>query len=1010
MKKVLVLLLALAMLAPMCLVQPVNAEEAFTAKPFYTLAWSDFDQDTYQYLDGLYTLNWGSVGGNITLGGLMYDDNWEEDPSTMKAQALALAQTVKANLDKRPAGARYITTFGPAKMYRIAPENALFFDHAVDQMKVIMDFFFSAYKELGGQLDGLVIDLEYVGLSTYYLMDTDGGEYQPDSIINNPDILRNIVKDKRYYTEIRPLLEEWGFIFYQADTAEKQASYTELYSIHKNAGSKYDRSRSVWNTVMRIHLNNTLNEWGYEPLMKHFPEATMSDYQSMDSAMWLKMSAITDDGTEINGGNSVVAGNVSTYSYYYGQPNSDFYSALKKYTGYNDAIMAKEPFTQLMYYVNFTRYMYESSTSKMIAPWITYYDYGTETSYRISNTAYYTEQLYHLGMFDPQPFLNYTYVGDGVFKDGRENSTHYKEIQQVNNEIMAELTRVAGYSDRKPITSAINWNSDFILTGMYAGGRNIWRITPNTSQISLENFLMVDEESSTPTFFVNGQTVSFPGGKIIEDTAISILGSCGYWIETDADVTPVIMSNANRYKAYPSMEYDFNDYEVGPFDYNTSQPKNAWGFTWKKFGDIQGASNIVEVEGDKKVSIIGNSKNWVKELPVNITAGDTYAEDQTWELTVTIPEEMSADAQINILNYEGKNQEIEDAGFMIKGGKLYYATGEIDEEEELVYTEWMDITPGTYTFRREMNFHFMQETIYSNYILLDASGSELAKLENIPSPGFKYITTIGFGVEKADRAVIVDDFKIYLTGVTADFSVYDAKTGQDAEVGAERTRSTAYRLSWLNATNVAQTANIKVDITENGTTTTETLKTVRLLPGNDGIVTGIVEVKEGQTIKVYMETTIAAPKDPGKVDETDPTDNPDDPGNTDAPSNGRPAPMQPTSSGKKPTAIYVVNPNLTPATQATQAPTEEPTEAPTEEPTVAPTEEPTVAPTEEPTEAPTEETEEPEETKDKDKDKDKDDEDEEDGPNVIVIVAAAVVVLAGAGAGTYFFVIKKKKK
>ena len=285
MKKALALLLALAMVLPLALTQPAKAA-ATPDKPFYALGWSDFDQNTYQYLDGLYTLNWGNTGGTIRLSSLNYDENWEEDPSKMEAEALAVAKTMKANMDKRPAGARFLTTFGCAKMYRLAPENALFFDFAIEQMTVIMDFLFKAYKEIGGQLDGLVIDLEYVGLSTYYLMDTNGGDYQPDSILKNPDLLRDIVKDKRYYTQIRPMLEEWGFIFYQADTAEKQASYTELYSISKNAGSKYSSSRNVWNTVMRNHLNNSLNIWGYEPMKKYFPDANMSDYQSYDSATW----------------------------------------------------------------------------------------------------------------------------------------------------------------------------------------------------------------------------------------------------------------------------------------------------------------------------------------------------------------------------------------------------------------------------------------------------------------------------------------------------------------------------------------------------------------------------------------------------------------------------------------------------------------------------------------------------------------------------------------------------
>ncbi|MBQ7329371.1 MAG: DUF4366 domain-containing protein [Oscillospiraceae bacterium] len=305
----------------------------------------------------------------------------------------------------------------------------------------------------------------------------------------------------------------------------KQASYTELFSVTKNAGSKYARSRNVWNTVSRIHLNQYVTKWAYDTAVKYFPNINVNDYQSADTATWLKM------------------------------------------------------------------------------------------------------------------------------------------------------TRVAGFSDRKPLVSTMDWNSQYILSGMYANGRNIWRITPNTNAITMGEFL-VDKE--VPTFYVDGKTVTFPGGKIIEDSTISIVGSSGYWVETAKDVVPVVTTEAEHYEFYPSFLYDFEEYASGAFDYNTSKPKNAWGFTWSAAGDVKGQSNILNIDGNNKLAIIGNSKNWVKELPTNVTAGDSFAEDQTWELTVTVPEGLSADAQIDILTYNGNKQDLTDGGFMIKGYKLYYATGKHD--------------------------------------------------------------------------------------------------------------------------------------------------------------------------------------------------------------------------------------------------------------------------------------------------------------------------------------------
>ena len=297
MKKALVMLLVLAMLVPMVLVMPASAEAATPDKPFYTLGWSEFDEKSYPYLDGLYQINWSALGGSVKLNNVTYGS------ADFDAQVLKLAQTLKTAMDKRPAGARYIHTFGPASAYRVAPENGIFMDYAVDQMVVIMDALMKKYKEIGGQIDGIVVDVEFTGTSCYYLFDSPSNEYQNNTLVSNPDLLRDIVKDKRYKTEIRPLLEEWGFIFYDAGDPAKQEAYTELYSLTKNAGSKYAISRDIWNVVMRNHLNQYNNEWLYEPTQKYYPDIHCSDYQSNDAASWLKLATVTDDGTVMSGGN-----------------------------------------------------------------------------------------------------------------------------------------------------------------------------------------------------------------------------------------------------------------------------------------------------------------------------------------------------------------------------------------------------------------------------------------------------------------------------------------------------------------------------------------------------------------------------------------------------------------------------------------------------------------------------------------------------------------------------------
>ena len=831
MKKRFALLLALALLLPMGLIPAGNAEGEVTVKPFYALSWSDFDEKTYPYIDGLVWSTWSVTGDNkdtatITMSGASVTYGSYTDADVTK-----FAQTMKATMDARPEGARYWHTWIPQRILKIKPENVIYLDYGVDQMKDLLSAIIKKYKEIDGKLDGIVIDTEYTGLSSYYI-NTDT-KNNTNNAKQNPLVYKQIVEDPRYATEVRPLLEERGFQFY-----ENVTDYTpEIYGITGNAGKAYSNCAAIWDTVMRNHLNRYIDEYAYEPLKTYFPEATLSDYQSTDSKPWLKFFAVTDDGVSLTGGNSHKAGNVSTFSFYHSRPSESFFKELQKYAGYNDAIFEASAFNMFLYEANYAKHMYESTDTQMIAPWITSYVYNGKREGTLANTPYYTEQLYHLGMLNPQPFLSYTYTGE-------YSDENWILTQQVMNDILAELSRVAGYADREPIVISPYWNSEFVLSGMYANGRNIWRITPNTDEISLEAFKV---EGTDPTFCVKGQTVTFPGGKIIEDTAIANAGSCGYWVETAKDVTPIVKNDADRFQKYPSLLYDFEDVAEGKYDYNNHDPLGAWEFTWKKGA----TTTIVKVGENKVLALDGNVALRSANLPGNITAGDSFAKDQAWEITVTVPEGLSAEAEIILLKYAGAKQKAEDGGFKIAGGKVYYA-----ENEE--YKELTGISAGTYTFKRAMNFHD-ENAFTADYFVYDASGKELSKAENVAVPVFTSITTINFSTNKTDKAVYLDNYKISLTGTATDFEIYDAATGMPVEDGirnAPRSSATGYRLSWLNATNTQKTVSVMAAYYENDILKGEkVIKEVDMLPGCDGVETGIVDAPDGQTVKVYLQAS-----------------------------------------------------------------------------------------------------------------------------------------------------------
>ena len=49
---------------------------------------------------------------------------------------------------------------------------------------------------------------------------------------------------------------------------------------------------------------------------------------------------------------------------------------------------------------------------------------------------------------------------------------------------------------------AVAWNESYVISGMYAGGKNIWRITPDTTKVSKKDFLV--QNGDDVVFFIDG--------------------------------------------------------------------------------------------------------------------------------------------------------------------------------------------------------------------------------------------------------------------------------------------------------------------------------------------------------------------------------------------------------------------------------------------------------------------------------------------------------------------------
>ena len=798
--------------------------------PFYCVNFNDIDSD----LPNVFFLSY------FWAYPINEDTEWAQNSCYGTSHDEILAEKLMDDMNSRPKGTRYIQLCLAQTAIHSLAEKVVYHDKAVDLIKRWVDSFFDYYKEIGGEIDGVIVDVEYINSHAYYLY---------DFYLKNRNLYNDIVDDPRYETQIRPMLEKCGFEFYENVGGEK----SEIWCINSRDTSitGHENCYSIWNHVMDMMEVDAINESVLYPLQKYYPDAAVSDYRTATQDTWNR--SIDNHGSEVIL-NFVGAGNVSNSNLYAGNPENSYYGwgtpVYNNPPSYNDAEFKATPFNMFLYDTNYFKNMYASTDNGRIDAWIANYEYGiTETGYpsTYSGTPYYTEVLYHVGLLNPEVFLGY------IIDNDIENSC------KVVSEILKELTRVAGASDRKPLKPQASWNGSYVLSGMYAAGRNIWRITPDTGVVSLKNF-KTSADNEDPTFSIDGLTITFPGGKILKDSNIYMAGSCGYWIETAKDVEPVITATDDRYRKNPSLLENFEGYGDGAnFTTSSALPKTTWR--------VDGTAKVRQNGNNKALALSGTTTIENVKLPENITAGDEYAKQQAWEVTVTLPGTLNEYANVQLLKgYSG------DRGIKVADGKAYYDDGSQYQAIEgvTIYAE------KAYTYRREFDFR-TSGNYTCTYSVYDSAGKLLGEAKNVKIKNTSLpIDGISISVSNANDEILIDDYKLYPTGVTTTLALYDAETGTKvANASAGRTAATAYRVTWLNATNKDQIVCIYDALSGN------VIQEVKMKAGQDGVITGIAEAGAGKSVQVAVKQKAVAPdnnndnvppvEDSGNTDPSKPT-------------------------------------------------------------------------------------------------------------------------------------------
>jgi len=848
MKRFLALILTFVLLVALFPAKLVARAETVTTKPFYYVNWDrSFEAGEYDYVYAMpYTwINTGELKDDveqINIG--VYFNGYST--SNVEAAAAELYDEFK----NYPVGARYLNLAAMGGVFNRFVDAAVDMEKGVELVRDWVIRFLDEYKSLGGELDGIAIDLEYNYAYNYYI---ESYHYNNSTESKrNRNIYNDIVANKVYQERIRPKLVEYEkqglWQFYKNPDVSKYPYRSEIWTMYRyDSYGGNATCRGTWNWVISELLTEYINEAVTEPLLERYPNAILSDYSRTDSYSWYKTMSNSGEST----GTGVRVGNSSNGVYYGGQFSEYYWASYYgsktrlqylKPVSSNEAVFdPTDKFTRALFDVNNQKRVLSSTIDRMGAEdakvnvWMPFFYYANmEKSYGWN--PYFAEVFYHMGMTDPEPYFGYTIKSEVEsrmdWKNDADAGDFYYALQ-VNDELLKELTRVAGASDRKPIVTPIDWNSGYMLSGMYAGGRNIWRITPDTTKVSVEAFKVKDK---APTFTVNGVTVTFPQGRIISDSKISKIGTCGYWVETPANVTPVVTTSANRYAEHPSFYEDFSNYKTGAFTASASsmlkttsgRPDTYWAATGNAEIKANGSNQYIALSGTSKLT---NSK-----IVQHITAGDSYAKQQAWEVTVTLPD--GNYGTVTLLD-TGEN----DGGIKLSGGKVYY-----DKSGSYQELSGVTLAAGTYTFKREVDFR--TEGAYKcSYAVYDASGNRLGGIDGVAIAIAKTpVTTLEFTTTDATAAVQIDDYKLYPTGFSTSLDLYTEDRGRKiTDITVARTEDTGYRFAWMNASNQYKVARI-YDVK-----TGKILKKIDMAPGMDGVASGLLQAEAGKSHQIAVD-------------------------------------------------------------------------------------------------------------------------------------------------------------
>ncbi len=468
--------------------------------------------------DRLYVEAWDSNGD--TLGGFA-DEDFSYKVSINKNDIEAygaefVARGIKEKLMKKPEGRRTIFldyTFNPRRY----TSDRVWWDEGVDVVSKVVDSFFKAYYDIGGEVDYIHSDFE--AMTSNWTLEGLGKEGRAEAL--------EIIASSPRYPELKADMIKRG---YQTE----MDNGVELSSIFTIAAP---RNYLYFNAAVDAITSDAIRRAVYEPAKKYFANIEYSEYQSSTLKFW---EGYCDGWHKAYlAGNDNAAGTLSCpvlYSAYtrYFKYGNDFGVPDKlESSSVTPSAVQETDMGELLGTIGRLRQAANSTEEGAFAPYIATTDVpigNYKNGYE--NEEYRDESFLHIGLHNPERLL--------YFRQTRGTDTEAQATQEVENlmEAIHELNDLIAYPDRHSLnTEQIDLQANFALSGIYANGRNLWRITPDIGVVSRESFLK-SQNNDEIVFEIGTSEIVFPQGEIVE--TVNPSAELGYWVETPKGITPVI--------------------------------------------------------------------------------------------------------------------------------------------------------------------------------------------------------------------------------------------------------------------------------------------------------------------------------------------------------------------------------------------------------------------------------------------------------------------------------------